>query len=127
MSRPNKTKVSTDLPAPGSGLFQPFSGLNLDGLPPGPAANEAPAPVAPRLGRVVLRRETAHRAGKCVIVLDGFDACLDDAFLEALSRRLRAACGCGGAVKGRTIEIQGDQASRIRELLAADGFRVAGV
>lgn len=133
MSRPNKHKVSTDAPAPGGGLFNAFSALTLDGLPPGPPAPEvalepsAPASSGRRPGRVVLRRETAHRNGKCVVVLDGFDESLDDAFLNALARRLRAACGCGGALKGRTIEIQGDQAQRVRELLGAEGFRVAGV
>jgi len=78
-------------------------------------------------GRVVLRRETAHRGGKCVIVVSDFDGALDETFIEALATRLRAACGCGGAVKNRTIEMQGDQPARIRELLVAEGFRVAGI
>ncbi len=131
MSRPNKNKLPTSNAAPG-GLFQAFAGLEIGGLPEGPS--EVPAVAAQpstqrpaKLGRVVLRRETAHRGGKCVVVVDGFDASFSDGSLEALSKKLRTACGCGGAVKERTIELQGDQPTRIRELLTAEGFRVAGV
>lgn len=130
MSRPNKAKIPTDAPA-GGGLFQAFAGLEISGLPEGEVAAPAAAEKAPnhpaKLGRVVLRRETAHRGGKCVIVLDGFDAALDDSYIETLGKRLRAACGCGGSVKARTVELQGEQAGRAREWLVGEGFRVAGV
>lgn len=128
MSRPNRNKLSTDA-QPGSGLFQAFAGLEIGGLPSGPSPSEpapTPANTPAKLGRVVLRRETAHRGGKSVLVVDGFDASLDQAFIEALAKRLRAACGCGGSVKARTIELQGEQAARARELLEKEGFRVAG-
>ncbi len=132
MARPNKERISTEGgKAVGGGLFQAFSGLEMSGLPEGkPTTPEKPTEVEvkpTKLGRVVLRRETAHRGGKCVIVVDGFDASLDDAFLSALLKRLRAGCGCGGTLKERTIEIQGEQISRLRELLSSEGFRVAGV
>ena len=132
MSRPNKSKISTDAPVPGGGLFQAFAGLQMEGLPAGADEPSQPPEPSPgerpsKLGRVVLRRETAHRGGKCVVVVDDFAPSLDQDFIEALARRLRAACGCGGAVKGRTIEMQGDQASRIRDCLVSEGFRVAGV
>lgn len=135
MARVNKPKISTQGGAAvGGGFFSAFEKLEIGGLPEGPAENppeepcDADAPPAKRgHGRVVLRRETAHRGGKCVVVVEGFDAALDDAFLEALLKRLRAACGCGGTVKGRTLELQGEQATRARALLTAEGFRVAGV
>ncbi len=134
MSRPNPKKIplqSPGSPPGGAGLFQAFAGLEIGGLPEGPpplaGPEKTPSNAPAKLGRVVLRRETAHRGGKCVIVLDGFDPALDDAFLQALSKRLRAACGCGGAVRERTLELQGEQAARARELLVAEGFRVAGV
>ena len=129
MSRPNKNKISTEAQA-GGGLFQAFAGLDLGALPPGEIAPPQPekTSTAPaKLGRVVLRRETAHRGGKCVLVVDGFAAALDDSTIESLAKRLRAACGCGGAVKGRTVELQGEQAARARQWLVAEGFRVAGV
>ena len=127
MSRPNKDKMPTSA-QPGGGMFQAFAGLEIAGLRDAPAASPEPAAKRPeKRGRVVLRRETAHRGGKCVIVVDGFDPALDPACIEALAKRLRAACGCGGAVKERAIELQGEQAARAREILAAEGFRVAGV
>ena len=47
--------------------------------------------------------------------------------IETVAKKLRSGCGCGGAVKDRTIEIQGDQAAKVRALLEAEGFQVAGV
>ena len=75
----------------------------------------------------MLRRERAHRGGKTVIVIDQFATHLPLPYIETLARRVRAACGCGGAVKARTVEIQGDQAPKIRALLESEGFEVAGV
>ena len=135
MSRPNKNKIPTQA-QPGGGLFAAFAGLEIGGLPDGPPSpqpmpstggDDPPSKAVAKLGRVVLRRETAGRGGKSVIVVDGFAAALDQAFLEALGKRLRAACGCGGAVKGRTLELQGDQPARVRAFLVEEGFRVAGV
>jgi translation initiation factor 1 len=106
----------------------PFAGLRIDGLPLG--AETVPVPTAlPRraLGRVVLRRETAHRGGKTVIVIDDFAPQISNRSIEELGRKLRQACGCGGAIKERTIEIQGNHVARLRELLEAEGFRVAGI
>jgi translation initiation factor 1 len=79
------------------------------------------------MGRVVLRRETAHRGGKTVIVVHDFATHIPPSVIEKVAKKLRAACGCGGTVKGRTIEIQGDQSSRVRAALEAEGFQVAGV
>jgi len=135
MSRPNKNKIQTHA-QPGGGHFAAFAGLEISGLPDGPqpqetSPSESKSAIShnapPKRGRVVLRRETAHRGGKCVIVVGDFDGALDETFIEALATRLRAACGCGGAVKNRTIEMQGDQPARIRKLLVAEGFRVAGI
>lgn len=85
--------------------------------------------VAPlwKLGRVVLRRETAHRSGKTVIVVDQFATHLPVSTIEAVAKKIRANCGCGGSVKGRAIELQGDQAARVRAVLEREGFTVAGV
>jgi translation initiation factor 1 len=79
------------------------------------------------MGRVVLRRETAHRGGKTVVVVDDFATHLPASVIEKIAKKLRASCGCGGTVKGRTIEIQGDQPARVRAVLEAEGFQVAGV
>jgi translation initiation factor 1 len=102
----------------------------MDGLPPGeikapPPAQSGPAKI--RRGRVVLRRETAHRGGKTVIVVDDFASFIPTSLIEELGRKLRNACGCGGTVRERSIELQGEQAARIRTLLEREGFQVAGV
>jgi translation initiation factor 1 len=109
-------------------LNNPFAGLQIDGLPLGAESAVAASDQARRaLGRVVLRRETAHRGGKTVIVVHDFARHITDESIEQLARRLRQACGCGGAIKQRTIEIQGNHAGRLRTLLEAEGFRVAGI
>ena len=134
MSRPNKEKIPTQIQG-GGGLFAAFSGLEIPGLAPSPAPtseeqeppSEAVSSVPAKKGRVILRRETAHRGGKIVIVVDGFAPEMDATALETLGKRLRAACGCGGSVKNRTLELQGNQPDRIRSWLEAEGFRVGGI
>jgi len=110
---------------------QPFADLALadlalSDLPPGPIA---PASIDPewKMGRVVLQRETAHRGGKTVIVIHDFATHLPESVIARVAKKLRAACGCGGTVKNRRIEIQGDQPAKIRALLEAEGFQVAGI
>ena len=114
-----------------SGLNNAFAKLNLDAghLPPGPAPAlpaEAPQTIW-KMGRVVLRKETARRGGKTVIVVDDFATHLPVSVIEKIGKRLRQTCGCGGTVKGRTVEIQMDQPARIRAELDAEGFEVAGI
>ncbi len=62
-----------------------------------------------------------------MLVVDGFGAQHTDAAIEALAKELRARCGCGGTVRGRVVELQGDQPARVRGFLEARGFQVAGV
>ena len=81
----------------------------------------------PKPGRVVLRRETAHRGGKVVIVIDDFAPHISLAAIEELGRKLRHACGCGGTIRQRSIELQGNQAAQIRSFLEKEGFTVAGI
>jgi translation initiation factor 1 len=92
-------------------------------LPAGPELPVTP----PKRGRVVLRRETAHRGAKTVIVVLDFAPQITGKQIEDFATKLKKSCGCGGTVKGREIEIQGDQPGKIRALLDAEGFQVAGV
>lgn len=126
-------KPKLDLSPNGAGLANPFAALDIAGLPPG-ETKPAPAQLAPateprpsKFGRVVLRREKAHRGGKTVIVIHDFAPNISYQYIETLAARLKASCGCGGTARARTIEIQGDQPGRIRALLEQEGFRVAGV
>jgi translation initiation factor 1 (eIF-1/SUI1) len=140
----------------------PFAGLrgsltredaaqaNTAQTPPAPPSEQAPA-VAPATlakaqpsralapvggksrGRLVLRRETKHRAGKAVIVVSGFEQLADfgEAAQAALAKELKQALGCGGTLEtsaGRPeLVLQGDRAAQVAALLRARGFRVAGV
>jgi translation initiation factor 1 len=109
------------------GLNPAFAALQLDGLPPGPEPQPVVAAQSKvKAGRVVLRREKAHRGGKTVLVVDGFGEQHSEEAIEALGKRLKSGCGCGGTVRGRTLELQGDQPSRVRAFLEAEGFHVAG-
>jgi translation initiation factor 1 len=110
-------------------LNQPFADLRDEGLPAGeePSSSVRPTVGKPRMGRVVLRRETAHRGGKTVIVVHDFSPSIPMPVIEELARKLRNACGCGGTTRQRCIELQGNQAARIRSLLEAEGFKVAGI
>jgi translation initiation factor 1 len=124
-------KSKLDFTPTGGGLNPAFAALDASGLPAGKEpTTEAPSSLPPkpgRLGRVVLRREKARRGGKTVIVIHDFAPHLGVRYLEDLAARLKVACGCGGTVRDRTVEIQGDQPGRIRSLLEQEGFRVAGV
>ena len=128
--RPEKqNRVETNPQQHGlAGLGEALSGLDLGPLPPAPAK---PAPAEPpkpkKLGRVVLRRETAHRGGRTVIVVHDFPPALTKPALEDLARDLRHAVGTGGTLRERTIEMQGDQPAKIRAFLEKLGFQVAGV
>ena len=110
-------------------LNNPFAGLRIDGLPPGEEPSEPVKPTVrkPGLGRVVLRREKAHRGGKTVIVVHDFAPSIPMSVIEELARKLRHACGCGGTTRQRSIELQGNQPARIRALLEEEGFKVAGI
>ena len=76
----------------------------------------------PSDGVVRVSRETKGRAGKGVTLVRGL--ALDEAGLSALGKRLRSACGAGGAVKDGVLEIQGDHRERVATLLAEAGHRV---
>ena len=134
--RPEKqNRIPVNPPQHGlAGLGRALSGLDLGPLPPVPASAPAPAklpsgePVKLRkLGRIVLRRETAHRGGRTVIVIHDFPPSVTLPALNDLARDLRHAIGTGGTVRDRTIEMQGDQAAKIRAFLEKAGFQVAGV
>ena len=129
-SEPKKRVNTNAAPSPLGGMGDAFASLSVpEDLPAGPAESPKPEPAAPnwKMGRVVLRRERAHRGGKTVVVIDDFATHLPALVIEAVAKRVRAACGCGGTVKDRRVEIQGDQPAKVRAALEAEGFQVAGV
>lgn len=111
-----------------AGLGDALASLPLGPLPAAPVKPASAEPAKPkRLGRVVLRRETAHRGGRTVIVVHDFPSSVTAPALEDIARKLRHALGTGGTVRERTIEMQGDQPGKIRTFLEGAGFQVAGV
>jgi len=67
-----------------------------------------------------MRREK-RGGGREVILLEGFPKGGFD--LEALARDLKKSLGTGGAVRGFTIEIQGDHRDALAAALLERGFR----
>lgn len=110
-------------------FHNPFEALRAlrDALPEAPAAApprpEPPPTVATTKGvaRAVVRLERTGRGGKEVTVIDklGLGPRQRDEWLKAL----KAALGCGGTVEDDRLVLQGDQRTRLRELLAARGVR----
>jgi len=93
-----------------------------DQLPPGtppPAPPPPPAPKGP--ARAVVRYERKGRSGKEATLIEKLE--LKPAELEAWCKALKQALGCGGAVDGTAIVLQGDQRPRIEALLTARGVR----
>ena len=73
-------------------------------------------------GVVRIRRETKGRGGKAVTVVADIPEHPDK--LKAICKQLKQRCGGGGAVKGDTLEIQGDQRAICQEHLKKMGYEV---
>jgi translation initiation factor 1 len=129
MSRQKPKRVEINPGQPGlAGMGDALAHLDLGPLPNPVTKPEPVEPLPPRrLGRVILRRETAHRGGRTVIVVHDFPPTITRSDLEDLARGLRRALGTGGTVRDRTIEMQGDQPAKVRAFLQEAGFQVAGV
>jgi len=84
------------------------------------ACGQAQAPQGDGVVRV--SRESKGRGGKTVTLVRGV-ALAPDA-LAALGKRLRSACGSGGTLKDGVLEVQGDHAERVVNLLQQEGFVV---
>lgn len=70
--------------------------------------------------RLTVRTET-RRYGKRMVLIEGFDGTVD---VETLASELKSRLGTGGTVKDGRIELQGDHADRVRELLLEEGYQV---
>ena len=73
-----------------------------------------------------LSREKSQRGGKTVIVVSQLPTHLSGSEIERLAREVRRALATGGSVQQREIEIQGDQAVRVRRYFENLGYEVAG-
>jgi len=124
MSR-KKQRISTD---GGEGLTQnPFDGLNLEGLPAGPRDLSKLESSSKRdkknmnRGRVDIIRQTAHRGGKVVTVVNNFPP-IGLIEKKELAKKMQKVCSVGGTVKDGSIEIQGDKREEVKRILIEAGF-----
>jgi translation initiation factor 1 len=101
-------------------FHNPFGALRekLQDLPAGPAPRPAGASGP---ARAVVRMERKGRGGKEVTVVEQLG--LKPADLEAWLKALKNALGCGGALEGETLVLQGDQRKRLPDLLTSRGVR----
>ena len=68
-----------------------------------------------------IHRETKGRKGSGVSVIRGLE--LEKDALKPLCKKLKQKCGCGGAIKEGTIELQTDDREKIRSILEVSGFK----
>ena len=128
MSRKSKSKIAVNHDSSLSAA-NPFAELNLENLPEGTGLMPDQDPVSTKVkrssakGRVEVTREKSGRAGKLVTVLRDFSAEIPLEKLDTIAFELKKQCACGGNVKGRTIELQGDVCKQAMADLEKRGFK----
>ncbi|PWU07688.1 MAG: translation initiation factor [Verrucomicrobia bacterium] len=105
----------------------PFSELQIEGAFLEEKLTSLEEPLAKISGRLILTKERAHRAGKTVLIVRGFSAEISAEVINSLAKEAKIACGCGGTVINRNIELQGNQPQRVRKFFESKGFRVDGI
>jgi translation initiation factor 1 len=119
-------KKRADESASGEKPFHnPFGGLaERLGMTPAPEAS-APLPTAaaapPPPARAVVRLERKGRGGKEATVVEKLE--LSPAERERWLKDLKQALGCGGAIEGEALVLQGDLRKRLKPLLERRGVR----
>ncbi|MCC5808188.1 MAG: translation initiation factor [Opitutales bacterium] len=112
------------------GADNPFGALSLDGLS-GDRRSAPPPPTAPlKKGsrgnghgdRLEIRRLKSGKGGKTVTEIRGFPPAARR-HLPELAKALKTRLGVGGAVKGDTIEVQGDNREAVASCLRERGYR----
>lgn len=74
-------------------------------------------------GRVEIRREKAGRGGKTVTTLKEFPLHIPLSTLGAMTLELKKICACGGTLKGRVVELQGDVCEQVCAELNLRGYQ----
>ncbi|MFD1645226.1 translation initiation factor [Haloarchaeobius litoreus] len=90
----------------------PFEGLDVP---------DDPTSDLDRATQTLTVRTDERRYGKKMVVVEGFEG---DSDLQSLASDLKSALGTGGTVKENHIELQGDHAGRVQELLRDRGYNV---
>ena len=125
MSKKHKIRTASD-DALGA---NPFNALDRTGLPKGEMKPPVTLPEQKSVkekskGRVEVRREKAGRGGKTVTTLKDFPSHIPLSTLEAMTFELKKTCACGGTLKGRVVELQGDICDLVSAELKLRGYQV---
>jgi translation initiation factor 1 len=122
-----KPKPPDPGPPPAAPFHNPFGALGglREQLPSrvveAPALSEVERPATRQIPRAVVRFERAGRGGKAVTVVEQLG--LDETTAATWLKALKSALGCGGAIEGGAIVLQGDHRERVPALLTARGVR----
>lgn len=112
-----KRKPSTPKDAQGNRLvYSEFGSSSYT-----PATERAVPDLPPQQQNLRVQVSRKGRGGKTVTVISGFQSNPDT--LTALLKQLKAQCGSGGTVKDDTLEIQGDHAQKLLDLLIKKGYK----
>ena len=95
-------------------VYSEFGGSNDDALERGQV--ELP----PNQQKLRVQASRKGRGGKTVTVVTGFQ-CRPET-LKDLLKKLKAQCGTGGTVKDDTLELQGECADKVVQLLVKLGY-----
>ena len=125
MSKKHKIRTTSDDALDAN----PFTALDRSGLPKGKMKPPVTLPEHKSVkekskGRVEVRREKAGRGGKTVTTLKDFPSHIPLNTLEAITFELKKTCACGGTLKGRVVELQGDVCDRVSAELKLRGYQV---
>ena len=106
----------------------PFTALDEAGFPEDEIKPRTPSPQKgyaqkKSKGRVEVRREKAGRGGKTVTTLKEFPSHIPLSTLLAITFELKKTCACGGTLKDRVVELQGDVCDRVCEELKLRGYQ----
>lgn len=73
--------------------------------------------------KVVVKTDK-RRFGKVITLVSGFDEGVD---VKAIAKALKVKRACGGTVKDKVIELQGNHKGFIKPILVSQGFDPEGV
>ena len=68
--------------------------------------------------RITVRKER-RKFGKIITIVSGFDT---DIEIKDVAKKLKKKLACGGTVKGREVELQGNHIYKVKEKLIELGF-----
>ena len=86
-----------------------------------PIEDATPEDLPPQQQQVRIQASRSGRKGKTVTIITGLVLSPDS--LSALLKQLKSQCGSGGTIKENTLEIQGDHAQKLLQILVDLGYK----